>query len=145
MSTETETMSNDIYSFEQDTNNTNNTNNTNKIAVIILVVKNYEVVNIFKNNIITQNNEVPRKELIGHLKSIELLKDCKIQYMLKFMMTKSLEELNFAINLEDSYKITPFTSLNNITFSKPPQTKYVTKSNKPFNKVNSLMLIVTKN
>jgi len=101
INTEIATMSNDITCFEEE---------RNKIAIIILVIDNYKVVNILKNNITTLNNRIVRKELIDHLKSIELLKDHKIQYILRFMINKSLEELNYTINLEKSYKITPFTS-----------------------------------
>jgi hypothetical protein len=56
------------------------------------------------------------------------------------MINKSLEELNSTINLEKSYKITPFTSLNNLIFSEPVNNNI----NNSFTSVNSLMLIVTK-
>ena len=69
-------MENDINSFEQP---------TNKITIIILIVENNKVVNILKNSITTLNDKVVRKELITYLKSIELLKEHKIQYILKFM------------------------------------------------------------
>jgi len=131
INTEIATMSNDITCFEEE---------RNKIAIIILVIDNYKVVNILKNNITTLNNRIVRKELIDHLKSIELLKDHKIQYILRFMINKSLEELNYTINLEKSYKITPFTSLNNLIFSEPVNNNI----NNSFTSVNSLMLIVTK-
>jgi hypothetical protein len=131
INTEIATMSNDITCFEEE---------RNKIAIIILVIDNYKVVNILKNNITTLNNRIVRKELIDHLKSIELLKDHKIQYILRFMINKSLEELNSTINLEKSYKITPFTSLNNLIFSEPVNNNI----NNSFTSVNSLMLIVTK-
>ena len=119
MSIKTE-MENDINSFEQP---------TNKITIIILIVENNKVVNILKNSITTLN------ELITYLKSIELLKEHKIQYILKFMINKSLEELNSTISLEDSYIISPYTSLNNVIFSNP---------NNSFARTNSLILIATK-
>jgi hypothetical protein len=137
INTELATMSNDITCFEEE---------RNKIAIIILVIDNYKVVNIFKNSITTLNNRVIRKELIAHLKSIELLKDHKIQYILRFMINKSLEELNSTINLENSYKITPFTSLNNLIFSEPVNNNINENNNinDSFTSVDSLMLIVTK-
>ena len=125
MSIKTE-MENDINSFEQP---------TNKITIIILIVENNKVVNILKNSITTLNDKVVRKELITYLKSIELLKEHKIQYILKFMINKSLEELNSTISLEDSYIISPYTSLNNVIFSNP---------NNSFTSTNSLILIATK-
>ena len=125
MSIKTE-MENDINSFEQP---------TNKITIIILIVENNKVVNILKNRITTLNDKVVRKELITYLKSIELLKEHKIQYILKFMINKSLEELNSTISLEDSYIISPYTSLNNVIFSNP---------NNSFTSTNSLILIATK-
>lgn len=125
MSVKTE-MENDINSFEQP---------TNKITIIILIVENNKVVNILKNSITTLNDKVVRKELITYLKSIELLKEHKIQYILKFMINKSLEELNSTISLEDSYIISPYTSLNNVIFSNP---------NNSFALTNSLILIATK-
>ena len=125
MSIKTE-MENDINSFEQP---------TNKITIIILIVENNKVVNILKNSITTLNDKVVRKELITYLKSIELLKEHKIQYILKFMINKSLEELNSTISLEDSYIISPYTSLNNVIFSNP---------NNSFAQTNSLILIATK-
>ena len=54
---------------------------------------------------------------------------------LKFMINKSLEELNYTISLEDSYIISPYTSLNNVIFSNP---------NNSFARTNSLILIATK-
>ena len=125
MSIKTE-MENDINSFEQP---------TNKITIIILIIENNKVVNILKNSITTLNDKVVRKELITYLKSIELLKEHKIQYILKFMINKSLEELNSTISLEDSYIISPYTSLNNVIFSNP---------NNSFTSTNSLILIATK-
>ena len=125
MSIKTE-MENDINSFEQP---------TNKITIIILIIENNKVVNILKNSITTLNDKVVRKELITYLKSIELLKEHKIQYILKFMINKSLEELNSTISLEDSYIISPYTSLNNVIFSNP---------NNSFARTNSLILIATK-
>ena len=125
MSIKTE-MENDINSFEQP---------TNKITIIILIVENNKVVNSLKNSITTLNDKVVRKELITYLKSIELLKEHKIQYILKFMINKSLEELNSTISLEDSYIISPYTSLNNVIFSNP---------NNSFARTNSLILIATK-
>ena len=125
MSIKTE-MENDINSFEQP---------TNKITIIILIIENNKVVNILKNRITTLNDKVVRKELITYLKSIELLKEHKIQYILKFMINKSLEELNSTISLEDSYIISPYTSLNNVIFSNP---------NNSFTSTNSLILIATK-
>ena len=125
MSIKTE-MENDITSFEQP---------TNKITIIILIIENNKVVNILKNSITTLNDKVVRKELITYLKSIELLKEHKIQYILKFMINKSLEELNSTISLEDSYIISPYTSLNNVIFSNP---------NNSFTSTNSLILIATK-
>ena len=119
-------MENDINSFEQP---------TNKITIIILIVENNKVVNSLKNSITTLNDKVVRKELITYLKSIELLKEHKIQYILKFMINKSLEELNSTISLEDSYIISPYTSLNNVIFSNP---------NNSFARTNSLILIATK-
>jgi hypothetical protein len=132
INTEIKTMSNDISCFEQD---------TTKIALIILVIDNYKLVNIFKNSIAIVNNRVVRKELIKHIHNIELLKDHKIIYILRFMIDKSLEELNFKINIEDSYKLTPFMNFNNLLFSEPLNTY----SNNIFTSVNSLILIVTKN
>ena len=137
INTEIETMSNDISGFEEA---------RNKITIIVLVIDNYKVVNIFKNSITTLNNRVVRKELIEHLKSIELLKEHKIQYILRFMINKSLEELTSTINLENSYKLTPFTSLNDLIFSEPAINNSTNNSsNNLFTSVNSLMLIVTKN
>ena len=131
INTEIAEMSNDISSFEEA---------INKITIIIFVIDNYKVVNILKNSINTLNNRVVRKELIEHIKSIELLKDHKIQYILRFMINRSLEELNSTINLENSYKLTPFTSLNNLIFSDP----LTNNSNNTFTSINSLILIVTK-
>jgi hypothetical protein len=125
MSIETE-MANDITNFEQPINN---------ITILILILENNKVVNILKNRLITLNNRLLRKEIITYLKSIELLKDHKIQYILQFMMNKSTEELSSSISLEDSYKMTPFTSLANLIFSNP---------NNSFTRTNSLILIVTR-
>ena len=117
MSIETETeMANDITNFEQP---------INKITILILILENNKVVNILKNKIPTSNNRVLRKEVITYLKSIELLKNHKIQYILQFMINNSLEELNYNISLDTtsldttSYKLTPFTSLANLIFSNP--------------------------
>ena len=130
MSIETE-MANDITNFEQP---------INKITILILLLENNKVVNILKNRLTTLNNRVLRKEVITYLKSIELLKEHKIQYILQFMMNKSLEELNSNTNLDrsldNSYKLTPFTSLANLIFYNP---------NNSFTSTNSLILIVTKN
>jgi hypothetical protein len=150
-------LSNEIANFEQ---------NINKITIIILVVENHQLITLFKNNLATLNNIILREELIEHLKSIELLKDYKIQYILKFMITKSLEELNSTINLEDSYTIIPLTSLDNLTFSELPtnnirpvtkhetkyetkyetkhETNYETKLNNTFTRINSLIIVVKK-
>ena len=142
MSIETE-MANDITNFEQP---------INKITILILLLENNNVVNILKNRLTTLNNRVLRKDVITYLKSIELLKEHKIQYILQFMMNKSLEELNSNISLDDtslddtslddtsldnmSYKLIPYTSLANLIFSNP---------NNSFASTNSLILIVTKN
>jgi uncharacterized membrane-anchored protein YjiN (DUF445 family) len=130
MSIETE-MANDITNFEQP---------INKITILILLLENNKVVNILKNRLTTLNNRVLRKEVITYLKSIELLKEHKIQYILQFMMNKSLEELNSNTNLDrsldNSYKLTPFTSLANLIFSNPSNS---------FASTNSLILIVSKN
>ena len=72
-------LNNEITNFEK---------NINKLTIIILVVENYKLVTLFKNSINILNNIILRKELIEHLKSIELLKDYKIQYILKFIITK---------------------------------------------------------
>ena len=121
-------MANDITSFEQP---------INKITIIILILENNKVIQCLKNTITTLNNRVVRKELITYLKSIELLKEHKIQYILQFILTRSLEELNSNISLENenSYKIIPYTSLNNLIFSYP---------NNSFARTNSLILIATK-
>jgi hypothetical protein len=119
-------MANDITNFEQP---------INKITILILILENNKIVNILKNRLTTLNNRVLRKEVITYLKSIELLKDHKIQYILQFIMNKSLEELNSNIILEDSYKLIPFTSLANLIFSNP---------NNSFASTNSLILIVSK-
>jgi hypothetical protein len=119
-------MANDITNFEQP---------INKITILILILENNKIVNILKNRLTTLNNRVLRKEVITYLKSIELLKDHKIQYILQFIMNKSLEELNSNISLEDSYKLIPFTSLANLIFSNP---------NNSFASTNSLILIVSK-
>jgi hypothetical protein len=143
-------LSNEITNFEQ---------NIDKLTIIILVVENNQLITLLKNSINTLNNIILKKDLIEYLKSIELLKDYKIQYILKFMITKSLEELNSAINLEESYKMTPSTSLNNLTFSELPtnyetknyetknyETKnYETKLNNTFTRINSLIIVVKKN
>lgn len=140
MSIETE-MANDITNFEQP---------INKITILILILENNKVVNILKNKIPTSNNRVLRKEVITYLKSIELLKNHKIQYILQFMINNSLEELNYNISLDTtsldttsldttSYKLTPFTSLANLIFSNP------NNPNNSFTSTNSLILIVTKN
>jgi hypothetical protein len=127
MSIETE-MANDITNFEQP---------INKITILILLLENNNVVHILKNRLTTLNNRVLRKDVITYLKSIELLKEHKIQYILQFMMNKSLEELNSNISLDTtSYKLTPVTSLTNLIFSNP---------NNSFASTNSLILIVTKN
>jgi hypothetical protein len=132
MSIETE-MANDITNFEQP---------INKISILILLLENNNVVHILKNRLTTLNNRVLRKDVITYLKSIELLKEHKIQYILQFMMNKSLEELNSNISLDTtsldttSYKLTPVTSLTNLIFSNP---------NNSFASTNSLILIVTKN
>lgn len=136
MSIETE-MANDITNFEQP---------INKITILILLLENNNVVNILKNRLTTLNNRVLRKDIITYLKSIELLKEHKIQYILQFIMNKSLEELNSNISLDDtslddtsldkSYKLIPYTSLNNLIFSNP---------NNSFTCSNSLILIVRKN
>jgi hypothetical protein len=131
MSIETE-MANDITNFEQP---------INKISILILLLENNNVVHILKNKLATLNNRVLRKDVITYLKSIELLKEHKIQYILQFMMNKSLEELNSNTNLDTtnldttSYKLTPFTSLTNLIFSNP---------NNSFASTNSLIFIVTK-
>jgi len=143
MSTETETeMANDITNFEQP---------INKITILILVLENNNVVNILKNRLTTLNNRVLRKDVITYLKSIELLKEHKIQYILQFIMNKSLEELNYnisldtisldTISLDNSYKLIPFTSLANLIFSNPNNPN---NPNNPFTCSNSLILIVTK-
>lgn len=135
--TETETeMANDITNFEQP---------INKISILILLLENNKVVNILKNRLTTLNNRVLRKDVITYLKSIELLKEHKIQYILQFMMNKSLEELNSNISLDTisldstSYKLTSFTSLANLIFSNP------NNPNNSFTSTNSLILIVSKN
>jgi hypothetical protein len=145
MSIETETeMANDITNFEQP---------INKITILILILENNKVVNILKNKIPTSNNRVLRKEVITYLKSIELLKNHKIQYILQFMINNSLEELNYNISLDTtsldttsldttSYKLTPFTSLANLIFSNPNNPN---NPNNSFTSTNSLILIVTKN
>ena len=151
--TEITKLKNEIDNFEK---------SINKINFIILVVKNYELVNIYKNSITTKNNIVVRKQLIDHMKSIESIKDYKIQYILKFIINKSLEELNSTINLltnlEDCYKIMPLTSLNNITFSETEtetetetekETEllnniFINKKTNSFASINSLIIIVTK-
>ena len=143
--TEITKLKNEIDNFEK---------SINKINFIILVVKNYELVNIYKNSITTKNNIVVRKQLIDHMKSIESLKDYKIQYILKFIINKSLEELNSTINLltnlEDCYKIMPLTSLNNITFSETEKETellnniFINKKTNSFASINSLIIIVTK-
>jgi len=136
MSIETE-MANDITNFEQP---------INKISILILLLENNNVVHILKNKLATLNNRVLRKDIITYLKSIELLKEHKIQYILQFMMNKSLEELNSNTNLDTTnldttnldttiYKLTPFTSLTNLIFSNP---------NNSFASTNSLIFIVTK-
>jgi len=131
--TEIEKLKNEIDSFEH---------TINKINLIILVTKNNNLINIYKTNIITKNNVVVRKVLIDYIKSIELLKDCKIQYILKFIINKSLEELNSTINIyEDCYKITPLTSLNNITFSESLNNSYKNNTNTNFATINSLIII----
>jgi hypothetical protein len=137
MSIETETeMANDITNFEQP---------INKITILILILENNKVVNILKNKIPTSNNRVLRKEVITYLKSIELLKNHKIQYILQFMINNSLEELNYNISLDTtsldttSYKLTSFTSLANLIFSNP------NNPNNSFASTNSLILIVSKN
>jgi hypothetical protein len=138
MSIETE-MANDITNFEQP---------INKITILILILENNKVVNILKNKIPTSNNRVLRKEVITYLKSIELLKNHKIQYILQFMINNSLEELNYNISLDTtsldstSYKLTPFTSLANLIFSNPNNPN---NPNNSFTSTNSLILIVTKN
>lgn len=131
MSIETE-MANDITNFEKP---------INKISILILLLENNNVVHILKNKLATLNNRVLRKDIITYLKSIELLKEHKIQYILQFMMNKSLEELNSNTNLDTTnldttiYKLTPFTSLTNLIFSNP---------NNSFASTNSLIFIVTK-
>jgi len=130
MSIETE-MANDITNFEQP---------INKITILILLLENNNVVHILKNRLTTLNNRVLRKDVITYLKSIELLKEHKIQYILQFMMNKSLEELNSNTNLDisldtTSYKLIPFTSLANLIFYNP---------NNSFTSTNSLILIVSK-
>ena len=67
-------MANDITNFEQP---------INKITILILILENNKIVNILKNRLTTLNNRVLRKEVITYLKSIELLKDHKIQYILQ--------------------------------------------------------------
>ncbi len=138
--TETETeMANDITNFEQP---------INKITILILILENNKVVNILKNKIPTSNNRVLRKEVITYLKSIELLKNHKIKYILQFMINNSLEELNYNISLDTtsldttSYKLTSFTSLANLIFSNPNNPN---NPNNPFTSTNSLILIVSKN
>jgi hypothetical protein len=140
MSIETETeMANDITNFEQP---------INKITILILILENNKVVNILKNKIPTSNNRVLRKEVITYLKSIELLKNHKIQYILQFMINNSLEELNYNISLDTtsldttSYKLTSFTSLANLIFSNPNNPN---NPNNSFTSTNSLILIVSKN
>jgi|UniRef100_A0A6C0DWT2 hypothetical protein len=127
-------LSDEIANLEQ---------NTNNITLIILVVENNELVNILKSSITTLNNRVPRKELIEHLKSIKLLQDYKVQYIYKFVINKSLEELNSVLNFEDCYKLTPFTNFDNLTFSEE-STNNLIVVNKTFTRTNSLILIVTK-
>ena len=122
---------------------TNLEQNTNNITLIILVVENNELVNILKNSITTQNNRVPRKELIEHLKSIKSLQDYKVQYIYRFVINKSLEELNNVLNFKDCYKLTPFTSFNNLTFSEE-STNNLILVNETFTRINSLIIIVTK-
>jgi len=127
---EIERFRNEITCFEE---------NINKIAIIILVIKNNELINSFKNTISTLNNNVDRKELVEHLKSIDVLKDYKIQYILKFLINKSLielKELNNSINTTDYYNITHLTSLNNITFSEPKTSN--------FTGINSLIIIAAQ-
>jgi hypothetical protein len=127
---EIERFRNEITCFEE---------NINKIAIIILVIKNNELINCFKNTISTLNNNVDRKELVEHLKSIDVLKDYKIQYILKFLINKSLielKELNNSINTTDYYNITHLTSLNNITFSEPKTSN--------FTGINSLIIIAAQ-
>ena len=130
---EIERFRNEITCFEE---------NINKIAIIILVIKNNELINCFKNTISTLNNNVDRKELVEHLKSIDVLKDYKIQYILKFLINKSLielkelKELNNSINTTDYYNITHLKSLNNITFSEPKTSN--------FTGINSLIIIAAK-
>ena len=51
--------------------------------------------------------------------------------------------LNSAINLEESYKMTPSTSLNNLTFSELPS-NYESKLNNTFTRINSLIIVVKK-
>ena len=139
MSIETETeMANDITNFEQP---------INKISILILLLENNNVVHILKNRLTTLNNRVLRKDVITYLKSIELLKEHKIQYILQFMMNKSLEELNSnisldTISLDNSYKLIPFTSLANLIFSNPNNPN---NPNNSFASTNSLILIVSKN
>ena len=130
MTIETE-MANDITNFEQP---------INKITILILLLENNKVVHILKNRLTTLNNRVLRKDVITYLKSIELLKEHKIQYILQFLMNKSLEELNSNTNLDisldtTSYKLIPFTSLANLIFYNP---------NNSFTSTNSLILIVSK-
>ena len=129
-------LNNEITNFEK---------NINKLTIIILVVENYKLVTLFKNSINILNNIILRKELIEHLKSIELLKDYKIQYILKFIITKSLEELNSSINLEDSYKMIPSTVLNSSdNIIKTDNKNYETKLENTFTRINSLIIVVNK-
>ena len=129
-------LNNEITNFEK---------NVNKLTIIILVVENYKLVTLFKNSINILNNIILRKELIEHLKSIELLKDYKIQYILKFIITKSLEELNSSINLEDSYKMIPSTVLNSSdNIIKTDNKNYETKLENTFTRINSLIIVVNK-
>ena len=127
---ELEKLTNEITNFEK---------NINKLTIIILVVENYKLVTLFKNSLNILNNVILRKELIEHLKSIELLKDYKIQYILKFIITKSLEELNSSINLEDSYKMIPSTVLES-----SDNINYETKLENTFTRLNSLIIVVNK-
>ena len=129
-------LNNEITNFEK---------NVNKLTIIILVVENYKLVTLFKNSINILNNIILRKELIEHLKSIELIKDYKIQYILKFIITKSLEELNSSINLEDSYKMIPSTVLNSSdNIIKTDNKNYETKLENTFTRINSLIIVVNK-
>ena len=133
---ELEKLTNEITNFEK---------NINKLTIIILVVENYKLVTLFKNSLNILNNVILRKELIEHLKSIELLKDYKIQYILKFIITKSLEELNSSINVEDSYKMIPSTVLKSSdNIIKTDNINYETKLENTFTRLNSLIIVVNK-